>query len=209
MTVEVTDNRNVQGNADPTIDDTIEVTINVTDVDESGSLILSPAPPRVAAPVTATLSDPDGTISDLTWTWETATSSDWTTVRAATSSSDTSDSHTPADADLGKSLRVTVEYTDIHGSGKTATTSATVTHGNQPPTLSGPQTVTYPENKTDAVATYTFSDPEGQQVVLTARGDRRQQIQDQWGPTPIHRAARLRKAVGCRRRQCLQPDSCG
>ena len=170
VTVEVTDNRNVQGGADPTIDDTIEVTINVIDVDESGSLTLSPAQPRVAAPVTATLSDPDGTISDLTWTWESATSSTWTTVRTATSSSDTSDSHTPADADLGKSLRVTVAYTDGFGSGKSATTSATVTHGNQPPNLSGQQTVTYPENKTGAVATYTFSDPEGEDVVLRAAG---------------------------------------
>ena len=170
VTVEGTDSRNVQGNADSTIDDTIEVTINVTDVDEDGSLILSPAQPRVAAPVTATLSDPDGTISDLTWTWETATSSDWTTVRAATSSSGTSDSHTPADADLGKRLRVTVKYTDGFGTGKSAMATATVTHGNQPPTLSGPQTVTYPENKTGTVATYTFSDPEGQQVVLRAAG---------------------------------------
>ena len=170
VTVQVTDNRNVQGAADPTIDDTIEVTINVTDVDESGSLTLSPAQPRVAAPVTATLSDPDGTISSLAWTWETATSSDWTAVRAATSSSDTSDNHTPADADLGKNLRVRVAYTDGFGPGKSAMATATVSHGNQPPTLSGSQDVTYPENETSAVATYTFSDPEGQDVVLGAAG---------------------------------------
>ena len=118
FTVQVTDSRNVQGNADSTIDDTTKVTINVTDVDEDGSLTLSPAQPPAASPVTATLSDPDGVISDLTWTWETATTSDWTTVRTATSSDGTVDSYTPADADIGKSLRVTVEYTDGFGLGQ-------------------------------------------------------------------------------------------
>lgn len=166
VTVQVTDSRDVQGAADPTIDDIIIVTINVTDVDEDGSLTLSPAQPRGGSSVTATLSDPDGTISDPSWAWEIGTS----TVRTATSSNRISDSHSPTDADIGKSLRVTVNYADKHGSDKIATTTATVTHGNQPPTLTGPQTLTYPENKTDAVATYTFRDPEGEDVTLEATG---------------------------------------
>ncbi len=170
VTVRVTDGRNVQGAVDQTIDDTIEVTINVTDVDEDGSLTLSPAQPPAASLVTATLSDPDGDISNLTWTWETSTSTDWSDVRTATSSDGTSDSYTPADADIGKSLRVTVSYTDRFGSGKIATTTATIAHGNQPPTLSGHQTLEYAENKTGAVATYTFSDPEGEDVTLEPTG---------------------------------------
>ena len=150
---------------------TLDVTVNITNVDEDGSVTLSPAQPRVNSSVSATLSDPDTDISDLTWKWETSTSTEWTTVRTATSSDGTVDSYTPDDADEGKSLRVTVSYTDGFGSGKSASTTATVAaDSNQPPILSGLRTLTYAENRTDAVAVYTFSDPEGEDVTLEPRG---------------------------------------
>ena len=150
---------------------TLDVTVNITNVDEDGSVTLSPAQPRVNSSVSATLSDPDTDISDLTWKWETSTSTEWTTVRTATSSDGTADSYTPDDADEVKSLRVTVSYTDGFGSGKSASTTATVAaDSNQPPILSGLQTLTYAENRTDAVAVYTFSDPEGEDVTLEPRG---------------------------------------
>ena len=48
--------------------DTIAVTINVTNVDEAGSVALAPAQPVVGTALTATLADPDGSIS-ATWVW--------------------------------------------------------------------------------------------------------------------------------------------
>ncbi len=129
VTIEATDSRNTG---------TLDVTVNIVNMDEDGSVTLSSRQPQVEATLTATLSDPDEGISTLTWTWETATSSDWTEVRTATSSSGVTDRYTPVEGDVGKSIRVTVSYTDGHSSGK----SATVTSANQaeekPPTNFAP-----------------------------------------------------------------------
>ena len=114
VTVEATDGPNT---------DRLVVTVNINNLEEEGSLTLSSEQPQRDARLTATLSDPDGDISELTWTWEAGTS----TVQTATSSSSTTNSYTPVDGDVGKSIRVTVSYTDVLGSGK----SASVTSANQ------------------------------------------------------------------------------
>ena len=104
--------------------DTLEVTVTINNMEELGSITLSSNHPTVETQLTATLTDPDGSISATTWTWETATSSDWSTVRTVTSSSGASDSYTPTGADEGKSLRVRASYTDPQGSGKSAQATA-------------------------------------------------------------------------------------
>ena len=43
----------------------------------------------------------------------------------------------------------------------TITVTITVTDANEPPTVSGQASVSYAENRTDGVATYTATDPEG------------------------------------------------
>ena len=124
--VSVSDGKNSEGNADTTVDDTITVAINVTDVEEAGTVVLSPAQPVVGTALTATLTDPDGSIAATTWVW--ASSSDWdvsvgtgtwTTISGATST-DTTSAYTPVDADLNNYLRATASYTDPEGSGKSA-----------------------------------------------------------------------------------------
>ena len=95
---------------------TLDVTVNITNVEEAGTVTLSKSQPRVESPLTATLRDPDGEVSDVTWTWESATGSDsWATVSGATSTS-----YTPVEADVGKFLRATANYTDPEGTGKSA-----------------------------------------------------------------------------------------
>ena len=47
----------------------VAVTITVTDVEETGSISLSPVVPIVDNAVTATLSDPDGGETAITWQW--------------------------------------------------------------------------------------------------------------------------------------------
>ena len=49
--------------------DRITVTINVNDVEEPGTVALSWKQPQVGTELEATLTDPDGDISGLTWQW--------------------------------------------------------------------------------------------------------------------------------------------
>ena len=50
--------------------DTIEVTINVNNVDEDGKVTLSWTRPQVGTAITATLTDPDNVSGTPTWQWE-------------------------------------------------------------------------------------------------------------------------------------------
>ena len=55
---------------DPDIDtDTVTVTINVTNIEEPGSVSLSASQPQLGVSLTATLTDPDGGITDQIWQW--------------------------------------------------------------------------------------------------------------------------------------------
>ena len=121
VTVSVRDSKDDFGDADTATDDTIDVAITVTNVDEDGAVTLAPPQPQVGTALTATLSDPDGTVSGTTWVWESSADGNtgWTAASGATSTVTTS-SYTPVDADLGRYLRATAAYTDPQGSGKTA-----------------------------------------------------------------------------------------
>ena len=110
VTFQVTDNLNNQGGSDPAIDDTVELTINVNNLDEPGTLTLNPATPRVNAPVTATLDDPDGGVTEQTWQWQSASTSSGTYSNIT---GPTAASYTPVQGDLGKFLKP--ESTDGQG----------------------------------------------------------------------------------------------
>ena len=109
VTVSVSDSKNIDGNNDPSADNTIDVTITVTDLDEAGNVILSSLQPQVDTALTATLEDPDGGAPSPTWKWESSSnwSSDWTTISDADS-----DTYTPVTGDLNKYLRATASYTN-------------------------------------------------------------------------------------------------
>ena len=94
----------------------IEVTISVINVDEAGTVSLSSMEPQAGTALTATLTDLDGSISGVAWSW--AKSSDrsaWTNISGATSAT-----YTPVASDGESYLRATATYTDGEGSGKTA-----------------------------------------------------------------------------------------
>ena len=117
VTVSVHDGRDSGGNADTTEDDSVEVTINLTNVDEAGSVILAPTQPVLGTALTATLADPDGNVAEVVWQWASSTdgSTGWTDISDATSAS-----YTLTADDVGSYLRATASYTDGHGSGKSA-----------------------------------------------------------------------------------------
>lgn len=95
----------------------VNVTVNVINKDEAGAATLSSVQPQVGTPLTVTLTDPDGSISNRTWQWAQASSKSgsYTSISGATGAS-----YTPASVNLGKYLRVTVSYSDALGSGKSA-----------------------------------------------------------------------------------------
>ena len=131
VTVSVGDGKDADGKADSAMDATIDIAINVTNVDEEGTVKLSPDEPGVGAKVTASLADPDGSISARTWTWgRSKDRADWTVIAGATS-----DAYTPVEADAGHYLQASAAYTDGHGPGKSAqgVSTSAVTTGNAPP----------------------------------------------------------------------------
>ena len=99
---------------------TVTVTINVTNADDAGAVTLSSAQSWVDTALTATLADPDGSIANPTWSWEISTdNTNWAAISGAASAS-----YTPVATDVSKYLRAKVTYTDGHGSGKNALSSA-------------------------------------------------------------------------------------
>ena len=109
VTVTATDAQNTS--------DTVTLTIEVTDVEHEGTVILPSTQPRVGSPVQASLFDPDGGVTGTTWKWERSGDgvTGWADIDGARSAS-----YTPGTDDIGKYLRATVTYTNIHGPGKTA-----------------------------------------------------------------------------------------
>ncbi len=89
--------------------------------DTDGSVALSTTQPTAETSVTATLSDPDTPIANLSWLWESAaaTAGPWSTIIGAVASS-----YTPVDGDIGRYLRVTASYDDARGTGKTASATS-------------------------------------------------------------------------------------
>ena len=109
-----------------TVDTT--VTVTVTDVDEDGEVVISWLQPEVDTPIVATLTDPDGNISGVSWQWavskvlvsEIDVEGHWGN---ATGDGATSERYTPADSDatpIPRFLRVTASYTDENGADKMA-----------------------------------------------------------------------------------------
>ena len=129
------------------------VTVTVTNVDEEGAVALDSTQPVADTALTATLSDPDGGVTGVTWTWHKSADgqSGWSAIAGAASAS-----YTPVSGDAGQYLRATARYTDGHGAGKSAravsanaVSAATVTN-NAPAFTSGNDALSVPENTTAA-----------------------------------------------------------
>ena len=123
VTILVRDGVDDTGDPNVTADDTIDITIDVTNIDENGTVSLSNEQPEEEQSITATLEDDDGGITNLTWQWATAsakTSSSWTNATGTTTLSGLTSTYTAVNADVNKYLRATASYTDAQGGSKTA-----------------------------------------------------------------------------------------
>ena len=152
-----------------------DVMVTVTNVDDPGTVNLSTMRPAVDTAVTATLTDPDSMVSGESWQW--AKSMDmtaWEDIAGATS-----DSYTPVAEDVGSYLRVTVEYTDGEGSGKSAEDDTDNKVTGEPV-----------EGDT-LLAEY---DPDDDGVI--ERADMRRAVTNFFGPSPTLTTAEMRRLVG-------------
>ena len=99
--------------------DTHRVTVNVTNVDEAGSIMLSTLQPQVGVQVTAELRDPDGPTDATTGLFSGTPTWQW--YRGATEiPGATAANFTPSSGDVGFLLQVEVSYEDDEGKDKSA-----------------------------------------------------------------------------------------
>ena len=105
------------------------ITVTVTNLDEEGTVSLFPAQLRVRTVVRATLTDPDGDLSAVSWRW--AESSDktiWTNISGAIQAD-----YLPTEARRDKYLRAEASYGDGEGSNKTSLMESNAVVGEREP----------------------------------------------------------------------------
>ena len=153
--------------------DTIDVTITVTDVNEPPEFPgatdtrtipeNTPAGQNIGAPVAAT--DPDDG-DTLTYTLDGTDAASFDIVDTSGQLKTKSD----LDYEDQTSYTVTVTATDSSDASDTITVTIDVTNVNEPPKLTGQESIDYAENRTDAVATYTATDPESGTIDWSVTG---------------------------------------
>ena len=84
----VSDGEDALGVADTVIDDMLTLTVTVTNVNEDGMVTIG-GTPQVDVALTATLTDPDGSVSAEVWSWSKAATAGgaFTTIGGATDAS--------------------------------------------------------------------------------------------------------------------------
>ena len=151
---------------------TLDVTVTVTNVEEDGEITLSNRQPEAGVSITATLTDPDGSISGITWQWQ----ADGTDIEGATSRTYTPvESPDTAKNDVGKTLKVIATYTDGYGEDEAEVDSGSLdvkgkdTDNDPPEFKDGEQALTSVDREVaeDADA----GDPVGDPVVATDPDD--------------------------------------
>ena len=114
----------------------VDVTVEVTNVEEAGTVALSASQPRIGVAIRATsVTDIDGGVTGVTYQWE--KSAEGTPAAAADCSignvtnltfgeidGATTAAYTPVSADDGQCLQVTASYTDPQGSDEASTVPA-------------------------------------------------------------------------------------
>ena len=132
------------------------VMVEVTNVDEDGTVTLSARRPLANVAFTAEPADPDGDATNSKWQWAKSRSKNgsYTDIDGAETAT-----YTPTDAsgksDAGYYLRATVRYTDPEGSGKSAMMKSDYTvratrGNNSAPEFAADQDPTMDEDQPDA-----------------------------------------------------------
>ncbi|WP_419943983.1 cell wall-binding repeat-containing protein [Candidatus Poriferisodalis sp.] len=119
LTIQFTDGVDSAGAPDASIDDSHDLTVTVTNVEETGVIALSSSAPQLNSAIDAELRDPDGGINSVAWSWlrSPAPSSpgSWAVIDGASTAS-----YTPVEQDAGFWLRAEASYSDARGPNKSA-----------------------------------------------------------------------------------------
>ena len=166
--VTVRDSKDTAGGTDATVDDEIEVTINLTNVNEDPAIGSAPAaknvPENSTAVQTFTATDVDA-MTTFTWTVSGADSNKFQVSSSGVLTfSSAPDFETPTDSGTDNEYIVTVRVTDNGSPAKNDghTIRVTVTNVNEAPEITSTGTQftapSFDENGTTVVATYTATD---------------------------------------------------
>ena len=157
VTVNVRDSKDAAGNADTATDDTIAVTIDLTNVNDAPEITTSATTANVAENTTAvfTLAASDEDASE-TQTWSVESGDDGNKFEISSSGvlsfTTAPDFEIPADADTMNDYDVTVKVADAGGLSDTHTVSVTVTNVNEAPEITTTETtVRKDENETHVI----------------------------------------------------------
>ena len=189
--LQVTDSKDAAGEADSAIDDTAVLTITVTNANEAGAVSIS-GTPEVGGELTATLDDPDGTASTVSWQWSASADADGPFADFAPA---TSAEFTVIQGKLGKYLRATATYTDTTHNAQNQTASATVgpvaqgTGGNTAPSFPDSDNDGTADPVSRTVAENTTRGKLGAAVTATDPGD--SLTYSVWETSDTHAAAHL------------------
>ena len=136
---------------------TMDVTVNVTNQEEPGTVALSNPSPLVDDVVMADLTDPDGSVTEMTWQWaRTMDMADgWTDIMGADMAS-----YTATSDDDGYYLQATATYTDGEGADKSAM-ATTVNPVTPAPDQAGSVSLSPTRPKVGDEVTATLTDPDG------------------------------------------------
>ena len=112
---------------------THDVTVTVTNAEEMGMVTLAPMNPVVGTAVTATLTDPDGSVTGETWQWSKSMDSTFMDGTEMDIGGAMSMTYTPVAADEDYYLMVEVMYTDGYGDDSAVETTSMAVTANLPP----------------------------------------------------------------------------
>ena len=152
-----------------TITASANLVVSVDNIDEPGTVSLSTGSPRSGEAITASLTDPDGSVSALSWRWQRSAPEGWEDIAGATAPD-----YTPRAGDVGSRLRAVATYDDGSGPGRTAQAATAEPVRNDPPEF-GADTANLAVDENTAPGALvgspiTASDPNGDDVSYSLTG---------------------------------------
>ena len=118
-----------------------------------------------------TFSDPEGLASTFTWSLSGTDSGDfYISLDGELTFRNTPNYESPADSGRNNEYLVAVRATDEEGLRGSLDVTITVNDVNEPPTITGDDDPSYPENGTRSVASYRATDPEGSDIIWSLSG---------------------------------------
>ena len=168
-----------------TITAAANLAVSVDNIDEPGGVSLSTNSPRSGEALSASLTDPDGSVSTLSWRWQRSTEDGgWEDIPGATNPD-----YTPGAGDIGRRLQAVANYDDGSGQGRTAQTATGEPVRNDPPEFSADTASRNVDENTDPGATVgdpiTATDPNGDDITYSLTGSGEFTIDPQTGQLSV------------------------